>query len=345
MVVLIIVCDALQDPDTVLDRGLVDRDGLEAAFERAVLFDVLAVFGKGRRADDLDLAAAESRLQNVGGVHAALGIARADNVMHLVDDEDDVAVAADLFDQALHAAFKLAAELRPGHERRQVKQKYLLSLQLIRHFSVRDPLGQALGDGRLADARLADQAGIVFLTAVEDLDHTLQFLGPADHGVQLALGGACRQVNTVVIQKLMLAARGVFPIALRRTGRAAVLAVLLGAAEKAVEEREGRGLAVIVLAAVVVGGKKLLRPGEGVHHISGEAVKVLVGDPHLFDNIVHGLDMQLPGAFEAQPLVFCLSVFDFGDENHRDVFAAAGAHRRLHRFPPWDKAEITSNRW
>ena len=69
--------DALENFERILHARLVDRDGLEAALERGVLLDVLAVLVEGRRADDLNFAAREGGLQNIGGVHAALGVARA----------------------------------------------------------------------------------------------------------------------------------------------------------------------------------------------------------------------------------------------------------------------------
>ena len=62
-------------------------------------------------------------------------------------------------------------------------------------------------------------------------------------------------------------------------------------------------------------------------------IQILVGDAHLFDHVVDGLDMQLTRALEAQALVFRLSVFYFGDKDYRHVLAAAGAHGRLHRVP------------
>ena len=81
----------LQDLQRVLDVRLVDRHGLEAALQRGVLFDVLAVLVEGGGADDLNLAPGQGGLEDVGGVHAALGVARAHDVVDLVDDEDDVA--------------------------------------------------------------------------------------------------------------------------------------------------------------------------------------------------------------------------------------------------------------
>ena len=79
--------------------------------------------------DDLDtLTAREGGLEDVGGVHAALGVARADDVVHLVDDKDDVAHLADLLDEPLHAALELTAELGACHKGRQVQQVDLFIL-------------------------------------------------------------------------------------------------------------------------------------------------------------------------------------------------------------------------
>ena len=64
---------------------------LEAALERGVLFDVLAVLVERGRADAVQLAAGEHGLQEVACVHAALGLARADDGVQLVDEEDDLA--------------------------------------------------------------------------------------------------------------------------------------------------------------------------------------------------------------------------------------------------------------
>ena len=66
---------------------------LEAALERRVLLDVLAVLVERGGADAAQLAARERRLEHVGGVHRALGRAGADERVQLVDEEDDLARA------------------------------------------------------------------------------------------------------------------------------------------------------------------------------------------------------------------------------------------------------------
>jgi hypothetical protein len=84
----------LQDLDGVLQRRLVDLDRLEAALERGVLLDVLAVLVERGGADGLQLAAREHRLEDAGRVDGALGGTGTDERVDLVDEEDDVAARA-----------------------------------------------------------------------------------------------------------------------------------------------------------------------------------------------------------------------------------------------------------
>ena len=86
--------------------------------------------------------------------------------MDLVDHEDDVAKALDLVNKALHPAFKLAAELGASHKGGQVQEIDFLFPQLKRHLACHDPPGQALGNGGLAHAGLADEAGVILLAAI-----------------------------------------------------------------------------------------------------------------------------------------------------------------------------------
>ena len=88
---LVLLLEAAQDRDGVLHRRLGDEDRLEAPRERRVLLDVLAVLVERGRADAVQLAARERRLQQVGGVHRAFRLAGADQRVHLVDEEDDLA--------------------------------------------------------------------------------------------------------------------------------------------------------------------------------------------------------------------------------------------------------------
>ena len=89
---LVALLQAAQDRDRVRDGRLADEDRLEAALERGVLLDVLAVLVERGRADRAQLAAREHRLEQVRRVDGALGRAGADDRVQLVDEEDDLAL-------------------------------------------------------------------------------------------------------------------------------------------------------------------------------------------------------------------------------------------------------------
>ena len=89
---LVFLLEPAQDGDGVLHRRLGDEDRLEAPRECRVLFNVLAIFVERGGADAMELAAGERRFQQIRGVHGAVALAGADESMHLVDEEDDLAV-------------------------------------------------------------------------------------------------------------------------------------------------------------------------------------------------------------------------------------------------------------
>ncbi len=89
---LVAVLEAAQDADGVLDRRLADEHLLEAALQRGVLLDVLAVLVERGGADQPQLAAGQHRLDHVARVHRRLaGGAGADDGVQLVDERDDLA--------------------------------------------------------------------------------------------------------------------------------------------------------------------------------------------------------------------------------------------------------------
>ena len=152
-------------------RRLVDHHRLEAPLERRILLDVLAVLVERGRADAVQLAAREHRLEHVAGVHRALGRAGADDGVQLVDEEQDPALGGlDLLQHGLEALLELAAVLRARDERAHVEREDRLVAQALRHVAAHDALREALDDGRLADARVADQHRVVLGLAREDLD-------------------------------------------------------------------------------------------------------------------------------------------------------------------------------
>ena len=145
------------------------------------------VLGGSRRADAANLAARQRRLEDVRGVERTFGGPGADERVQLVDEHDDVRVLGQLLHDRLEALFELTAVLRPGNNQRDVERQDALVGEEVRHVAVDDLLRQALDDGRLADAGLADEHGVVLRAAAEHLLHALDLDVAADERIELVL--------------------------------------------------------------------------------------------------------------------------------------------------------------
>ena len=121
--------------------------------------------------------------------------------MELVDEQDDLALGVlDLLEDGLEPLLELAAELGAGDERAEVERDDPLVLEALGHVAADDPLGEALGDGRLADARLADEDRVVLRPARQDLDDPPDLVVAADDRVELAGPRLGRQVAAVLLE-------------------------------------------------------------------------------------------------------------------------------------------------
>ena len=152
---LVALLQAAQDGDGVLHRGLAHHDGLEAALQGRVLLDVLAVLVEGGGPDAAQLAAGQRGLEQVGGVHRALGGAGAHQGVQLVDEKDDPPLR--LLD--LPAAPPSAGPRTrrgtwsPRSSPRGRGTPARLFSQRLGHVAVGDAPGHALHDRGLAHAR------------------------------------------------------------------------------------------------------------------------------------------------------------------------------------------------
>mmetsp|Transcript_7374 Transcript_7374/g.21909 ORF Transcript_7374/g.21909 Transcript_7374/m.21909 type:complete len:741 (+) Transcript_7374:703-2925(+) len=195
--------EAPQDGHGRLDVGLADQHLLEPPLERLVRLHVLLVLGQRRRADAPELAARERRLQEVRRVQGPARGAGPDDRVDLVDEQDDAALRGlDLLDDGPEALLELAAVLGAGDQQAHVQRDDRPALERLGHVAAHDALREALGDGGLADAGLADEAGVVLRPAAQDLDRPLDLVVAPDHGVQLARAGQLRQVATVLVERV-----------------------------------------------------------------------------------------------------------------------------------------------
>ena len=105
-----------------------------------------------------------------------------------------------LLEHLLEALLEVTAVARAGHQRPEVERVELLVLQRLGHLALDDGLAEALDDGGLADAGLADEDRVVLGPPGEDLHDPLDLLLPADDRVQLALAGRLGEVATELVE-------------------------------------------------------------------------------------------------------------------------------------------------
>ncbi len=177
-----------QDLDGVRHRGLVHVDLLEPARQRAVLLEMLAVFLVGGRTHAAQLAARQSRFQQIRGIHRpARGCAGADHRMNLVDEQDGVVVVFQFLDHGLQPFLEIAAIAGAGQQRAHIEREDRGAGQNLGRLALDDLLGQALGDGGLADARIAHQKRVVLAPPAQDLNATFDLGFAADQRIDVAL--------------------------------------------------------------------------------------------------------------------------------------------------------------
>ena len=111
----------------------------------------------------------------------------------------------DLGQHRLEPILELAAILGAGDERAHVEPDDALVLQAFGHVAADDALRQALDDGGLADAGLADEHRVVLGAARQHLDDAADLLVAADHRIELVLAGERGQVAAVALERLVLA--------------------------------------------------------------------------------------------------------------------------------------------
>ena len=203
VVQLVLLLDAAQDADGVLNARLAHEHRLEAPRQRGVLLDMLAVLVERGGADAVQLAARELGLEQVRRIHRAVGAPGADQRVHLVDEQDDLAARAlDLLQHGLQPLLELAAVLRTRHHGAEVERQQPLALQRLRHVAIDDAQREPLDDRGLAHAGLADQHRVVLRPPRQHLDGAADFLVAPDHRVELAFARHRRHVAGVFLQRV-----------------------------------------------------------------------------------------------------------------------------------------------
>ena len=206
---LVALLQPAEDRDRVRDRRLARRSTGWNRRSRAASFSMYLRYSSSVVAPIMRSSPArQHRLDHVAGVHGALGGAGADDRVQLVDERDDLALGVrDLLQDRLQALLELAAVLGAGDHRGEVESDDPLVPQSLGDVAFDDPRGEALDDGRLADAGLADEHGVVLRAPRQDLDDAADLVVAADDRVELALPGEIGEVAAVAFERLVLLLR------------------------------------------------------------------------------------------------------------------------------------------
>ena len=186
-------------------EGSVDLDLLEAAGERLVAGEGLAVLLPGGGADAAQGAVLERGLEQVGGVHgAAAGAAGADDGVDLVDEQDRALLLGERGEHGLQAVLEVAAVAGAGDQRAHVEPVDLGLAERLGDVAAGDPQRQALDQGGLADPGIADVDRVVLAPPLEDVEGAQHLLVAADQRIDAAVAGELGQILGERLERIVL---------------------------------------------------------------------------------------------------------------------------------------------
>ena len=201
---LIALLQATENGDGVLHRRLIHLHRLEPAFQRGVLFNILAILVQRRRADAVQLAPRQHRLEQIACVHTALGFACAHNGVQFIDEQDDLALGLlHLVQHGFQPFLKLAPVLGTRDQRAHIQRENGLVLQLFGDILLHDSLGKSLGNGGFTYAGFADEHRVILRLPGQNADDVPDFLIPADHRIHLLLSCPLDQIGAVLFQRVV----------------------------------------------------------------------------------------------------------------------------------------------
>ena len=204
VVQFVLFLNAAQDRYRILHRGFIHHHRLEPPCKGCILFNILAVFIQRGRAHTVQIAPRQSGFDQVSGIHSPIRFASADQSVHFVDEQDDVAFSAGHFvEHGFQTLFKLTPIFRSSDKRAHIQRHQLFIAQRFRHIAVHDAQRQAFGDGGLAHTGFADQHGVVLGAARQNLHGAANFFVTPNDRVNLTFSGGFGQVASVFLKRVI----------------------------------------------------------------------------------------------------------------------------------------------
>ena len=184
MKIFISFFESVEDFYRIVNIGWIDHNALETAFKGGIFFNSFAVFVESCCADALEFAAGEGGFYNVCGIHGTFGRACADDGVEFVNKEDDFAGIFHFVNDGFDAFFKLTSVLGAGNHQWEVKGINHFVSEDFGDIPGNDFLSESFNDCGFSDAGFADEDGIIFGTAAEDLNNAVDFVLSADYRVK-----------------------------------------------------------------------------------------------------------------------------------------------------------------
>ena len=175
---------------------------------------------------------------------AKISLERLNEIHGQKDEEQDIAGCPYFLKYLFNALLKLTAILGARDKTRQVKRPDVLVHKVLGHIAGSDLPCQALDDGRLAHAGVAQDKRVVLGAARKNFHHTLDFLFATNHRVELAVARLLREVGRELLKRI-----GATPLLLRGIRAAKERQARTGTTSTGAGER--------ALLVLVLGGKLL----------------------------------------------------------------------------------------
>ena len=115
MMILIFFLYPFQNADGLLLGGFLHIHRLESALQGGVLLHIFPIFGDGGGADQLNFPPGQRGLQDIGSVYGPFCAPRADDGMHLVQEQDHIARRNHFPDHLLDPFLKLSPVFAACH--------------------------------------------------------------------------------------------------------------------------------------------------------------------------------------------------------------------------------------
>ena len=174
----------------LLNRRLHHVHFLKAPGQSRVFLENAPVFGEGRRANALERAGAQAGLEQVGGIQRAPRCStRAYEGVDFVNEQNGIRLVFKRFQDAFEPLLEISTVLCSSQQGAHVERVNHGVGKNFGHILLGNAPCQALGNGGLANPRLANQQRVVFAPATQNLDHPLDFVLATNQRIYLAIAG------------------------------------------------------------------------------------------------------------------------------------------------------------